>query len=171
MPFAEVRQVNKLQLAQRYLGTLPARAPDEGAAWHPHVLAVSVVGPFAEKAKVPITDIAKACLVEFRESFETIQFIWGDFFDGWALDLMASNVAAGLIAQGNAKPILDGRHHASIVFPVPLFPATPLDRGRPQRSGHDVEGPAREAALTQLLQRPWPLPRMFTARVTLTPKG
>jgi hypothetical protein len=118
-----------MAFVEHFAGLLPARTGRDTAAWFPHVLAIAVNGSAQENlAGENIRQAAEACASAFSDSFETIELLWGNFFEGWAIDSISSKDAAGLISA-DEKYILEGRYVARIVMPAALFLASPNPSG------------------------------------------
>jgi hypothetical protein len=142
----------EMPLIERFRPQLPIRIDADLVAWYPHNLVIAVSGPAEEKwTQEKLAQVAQACASALAESFNTIEFFWGDFFDEWAIDLISQEGAMGLIgASGGDREILGGRYLARIVFPASLFPAAPNPRGNQSGSTHPVEGKVQEAIKAHL---------------------
>ena len=121
---------------------MPVYDADQIPAWHPHTLIVSVRAPEGEKwTSEKLLEVKEACVSTFHEQFSTIEFLWGSFFDDWAIDLISEELTTGLISESPGdRHILGKRYLARFVLPPALFPAAPNPRGNQSGSIHPVEG-------------------------------
>lgn len=134
-----------------FLGLLAPRVMRSGGAWDPHTLVVPVITPPGEILdNIAATTAANQAYAALSRQLIEIDHIWGSFFDGWVLDVIATDDAARLISLKHAVPLDTPNWQATIVFPAALFPAEPNPRGRQSTSGHDIEGSVQEALMAHL---------------------
>jgi hypothetical protein len=131
-----------MTLIENFWGMLHARVGSETAGLPPHTLVIAVSGAHGEIWSTErLVQVAQASAATLFENFNTIDFLWGTFFEDWAIDVISSEGSRGLIASGlGDRPIMGGQYRARILLPAALFPASPNPRGNQSGSTHPIEG-------------------------------